>query len=60
MTSSSPRAILVPATQGSEVGFDVGELDGGVRNELVEVLHDSLLGQVVEWSLTKSLVETSV
>jgi hypothetical protein len=27
------------------VGFDVGKPDSGVRNELVEVLHDHLLGQ---------------
>ena len=44
------------------MGIDVGEPDGGVRNELVEVLHDRLLGQdrqILEWSFAKSLVETS-
>jgi hypothetical protein len=45
------------------MGFDVGEPDGGVRNELVEVLHDHLLGQdrqVVERSVGDALVEAPV
>ena len=36
----APAKELVFAAEGSEVGFDVGESAGGVRNELAEVLHD--------------------
>src|SRR5919112_834035 len=54
---------LVPAAQGGEVGFDVGEPDGGVSNELVEVLHDHLLGQdrqVAERAVGEALVKAPV
>jgi hypothetical protein len=45
------------------VGFDVGESDGGVRNELAEVLHDHPLGQdrlFAERTVGEALVEAPV
>src|SRR5215203_502388 len=45
------------------MGFDVGEPDGGVSNQLVEVLHDHLLGQdrqVAERSVGEALVKAPV
>jgi hypothetical protein len=40
-----PVKEFVSAAQDSEVGFDIGESNGGVRNQIVEVLHDHLLAQ---------------
>ncbi len=54
---------LFPAAQGGEVGLDVGESNGGVRNKLVEVLHEHFLGQyrqTVEGTIGKPLVEAPV
>jgi hypothetical protein len=45
------------------VDFDVGEPDGAVSNQLVEVLHDHLLGQdrkVVQRAVGEALVEVPV